>query len=72
MISAGDEVCFGAPTGDPRTADGCILTIGGSVAAANARAGGETRVVPGVGVDQPSNTSAAALEAVVRKTPFIE
>jgi len=42
------------------------------VAAANARAGGETRVVPGVGVDQPSNTSAAALEAVVRKTPFIE
>lgn len=60
----GDEVCFGAPTGSPKTADGCIATIGGSVAAANARHGGETRVVPGVGVTQASNTSAAALEAV--------
>jgi len=54
----GDEVCFGKPTGSPHTADGCIATIGGSVVAANARHGGETKVIPGVGVTQASNTSA--------------
>eukprot|EP01046_Picozoa_sp_COSAG06_P026049 COSAG06_NODE_2221_length_7313_cov_6.831577_2_plen_395_part_00 len=60
----GDEVCYGKPSGNPRTADGCIVTIGSSVSAANARSGGETRVVPGVGVTELSNTSGLALEAV--------
>ena len=60
----GDEVCYGAPTGDPRTADDCIVTIGGSVAAANARHGGDTRVVAGVAVTESSNSSVEALEAV--------
>ena len=62
----GDEVCFGAPTGSPKTADGCITTIGASVTATNARHGGETKVIAGVGVTQAANATAmaAALAAV--------
>lgn len=60
----GDEVCFGPHDRSRKTADGCIITIGSSVAAANARLGGVTKVVPGVGVATASNDSAAALDAV--------
>jgi beta-glucosidase-like glycosyl hydrolase len=60
----GDQVCFGPASGNPHTADGCILTIGASVEAANAWHGGVTKVIPGVSVTGPANTSAEALAAV--------
>ena len=71
----GDEVCFGPHSGGSllgsagspsKTADGCIVTVGSSVAAANARHGGETKVIPGVGITAAANasSSAAALAAV--------
>ena len=60
----GDEVCFGPHDDGSKTADGCIVTIGSSVEAANARSGGETKVVPGVAITAASNDSVLALDAV--------
>eukprot|EP00038_Savillea_parva_P031675 m.89355 g.89355 ORF g.89355 m.89355 type:complete len:785 (-) comp9801_c0_seq1:94-2448(-) len=62
----GDEVCFGPPSGDPATADGCIVTIGHSVSKAAQRHGGSARIEPGVAVDAPLDpaATAAALDAV--------
>lgn len=59
----GDQVCYGKPSGDPDTADGCITTIGASLIAENSL--GDTRVDPGVGVEAPfPDHGASALAAV--------
>eukprot|EP00040_Diaphanoeca_grandis_P016335 m.84243 g.84243 ORF g.84243 m.84243 type:complete len:798 (+) comp25726_c0_seq1:98-2491(+) len=49
-----------------KTLDGCVVTIGASVMDANARKGGETKVVAGVGMVTPATPSGEqlALDAV--------